>query len=437
MKISSFYNNELVDYASYSTLRMIASAIDGLKNSHRKVISTIIDKPGERKVSQYAALISQEKEYLHGEVSLQGVLVNLAIDYTGSNNMNLLEPIGNFGTRFTPEPSAPRYIYTNKSKYFDYLFKKEDNPILIKQYFEGEEIEPKFYLPTLPLLLINGSEGMATGFAQKILPRDPEEIKKYIADYLKGSNKKYELKPYFRGFKGFIRNGDSKNQWEIIGKIERVSSTRIKITEVPVGYSLKGYLKVLDKLEEDNFISGYQDQSEDDNFLFIINFKRGVLDKLNDEKLLDKLKLIKKITENYTAIDENNRIRVFDSVKEILDYYIEVKLKYLQKRKDYIINDLSEQIKSDVSRYVFIQAIVEDRLIINKRKKEDIIKDLEGYDKIIKIDGSYDYLLNMNILSLTKERLEKLLNDIKDKKKRLDEVNKKSLGDIWLEDINN
>ena len=437
MKISKFYNEELVDYASYSTLRMIGSVIDGMKNSHRKVVATVMDRniSKEMKVSQLASQVAQDQEYLHGDVSLQGVIVNLASNYLGTNNMNILQPSGNFGTRFTPEASAPRYIYTHKSKYFDYLFKKDDNNILIKQTFEGHKIEPKFFLPVLPMILINGSEGMATGFAQKILPRHPENIKKYLSDTLKGRKPKNSLlHPHYNNFKGVIRSvGDGS--WEIVGVFERISKTKIKITEVPVGYSLKSYIKVLDKLEESNFITGYVDKSEDDNFEFEVSMKRDVLGKLTDEKILEKFKLIKRVTENYTTIDENNRVRVFNSPEDIFNYYYQIKIKYLQKRIDYKIDEISKEIRKLASIYMFIKAIVDEELIINKRKKKDIEKDLEGFDKIQKEDNSYDYLLRIPIYSLTEEKMKELMNKIKDKKEELNYYKNTTPEIEWIKDL--
>ncbi len=173
MKISTFFENDYVDQASYDNLRKIASLVDGQKNSSRKIIYTILEKniKDEIKVSQLGSKVAEFAEYLHG--NLDGVIVNLAQNFPGTNNIPLLTREGNFGTRFAQEASASRYIYTYGSKEFFQLFNKNDNAILVKQYFEGEQIEPMFYLPTLPLLLINGSEGVSSGFAQKILSRDP------------------------------------------------------------------------------------------------------------------------------------------------------------------------------------------------------------------------------------------------------------------------
>ena len=157
---------------------------------------------------------------------MSGVIVNMASKYPGSNNLNLLHPEGNFGTRYENAASAPRYIFTHKSNIVDSLFNPADRAILLHQTFEGNDIEPVYYLPNLPLLLINGSEGVSSGFAQKILPRNPDSIKKLVKDFL--SNKKLNealLIPHYNGFNGVIEQGENQAQWLIKGVIKRINSS--------------------------------------------------------------------------------------------------------------------------------------------------------------------------------------------------------------------
>lgn len=435
MKITEFFNTDFVNFSSYDNLRKIASVVDGQKNSSRKILYTVLEKKLNQKikVSQLGAKVAEFSEYLHG--SLDNVIVNLAQDFPGTNNIPLLQKKGNFGTRFTHEASASRYIYTLGSEQFFKLFKTDDTPILKHQFFEGSEIEPMFYVPTLPILLINGSEGVSSGFAQKILPRNPKSIKQYIESVLSGSKPKTKLVPYYQGFNGVVEQGENSDQWLIKGTIERKSTNKILITEVPIGYSLKGYLDVLNKLEDKKVIQSYRDKSENDIFLFEVSIHKDTLSEQSDEEILDKLKLVKKVTENYTVIDENNKIQVFSSVEEILNYYIKIKLEYLEKRKTYQIEKIDEEIRLDFSKYLFIKNIIDGKLKINKRKKQDIEADLEKIQNIIKKGGNYDYLLNMNILSLTEERTKKLEADIKVKKSNLDNLKQKTIETIWKEEL--
>ena len=434
MQLSNFFNSDFVDYASYDNLRKIGSCIDGLKNASRKVIFTVLEKNIKEpiKVSQLANKVAEYAEYLHG--SLDGVVVNLGQDFTGTNNVPLLQKKGNFGTRFAQEASAPRYIFTYGSKNLFTLFKKEDLKILKEQMFEGERIEPVFYVPTLPLILVNGSEGVSSGFAQKILPRNPKSIIKYLTNKIQGKrNNKDLLKPFFNDFKGTVEQGETSFQWLIKGKIERTNKNQITISEIPVGYDLKTYIKVLKTLEDNKIILDWDDLS-DKEFKFIVKMNPKDLDKLSEDEILDKLKLVKKVTENLTCLNANNQIQEFQSVEEILDYYFKIKMEYLGKRKDYLVQELKTDLDILNAKITFIKAILDKSLVIEKQPKDKIVKNLE---KIItvKVQDSYDYLLNMPLYNLTLEKIKALTETLKNSKLKLKETQEKTLENFWLEDL--
>ena len=435
MKISEFFNKDYVDQASYDNLRKIASLVDGQKNASRKILYTVLEKNIKEKikVSQLGSKVAEFAEYLHG--SMDGVIVNLGQDFPGTNNMPLLQKKGNFGTRFSQEASASRYIYTYGTSQFFEMFRKEDTAILKHQFFEGQQIEPMFYVPTLPILLVNGSEGVSSGFAQKILPRNPDDVKKYITSKLNGKAPKVKLVPYYNGFKGTIEAGENSSQWLIKGVLKITGINKVEITEVPIGYDLKSYIDVLDDLEDKKVIQGYRDKSEDDNFSFEVTVPSKDLKAWPLDELMNRLKLIKKVSENYTVIDENNKIVVYESAEEIIDHYIRVKLVSLSARKEHMKGRLEEEIRYDYSKYLFIKMIVDNTLIVSKRKKADIVKDLDKVKEILSKDDSYDYLLNMNIMSLTEERMTKLEADIKQKKSELDQLIKKSIEQLWTEEL--
>lgn len=434
MQLSNFFNSDFVDYASYDNLRKIGSCIDGLKNASRKVIFTVLEKNIKEpiKVSQLANKVAEYAEYLHG--SLDGVVVNLGQDFAGTNNVPLLQKKGNFGTRFAQEASAPRYIFTYGSKNLFTLFKKEDLKILKEQMFEGERIEPVFYVPTLPLILVNGSEGVSSGFAQKILPRNPKSIIKYLTNKILGKrNNKDLLKPFFNDFKGTVEQGETSFQWLIKGTIERTNKNQITISEIPVGYDLKTYIKVLKTLEDNKIILDWDDLS-DKEFKFIVKMNPKDLDKLSEDEILDKLKLVKKVTENLTCLNANNQIQEFQSAEEILDYYFKVKMEYLGKRKDYLVQELKTDLDILNAKITFIKAILDKSLVIEKQPKDKIVKNLE---KIItvKVQDSYDYLLNMPLYSLTLEKIKALTETLKNSKLKLRETQEKTLENFWLEDL--
>ncbi len=437
MKVSEFYKQEFVDFASYSTIRMIGSAIDGMKNVHRKIINTVLDKniKHEIKVSQLNSKVAEYTEYLHGDCS--SAIAGMAQNFEGTNNVPLLAAEGNFGNRFKNEPSAARYIFTYGLPILFDLINSDDHDILDKQYFEGTEIEPKFYLPELPLLLINGSNGIASGFKQTILPRNPNDVLKYLKGVLSGkiTSKAFDGKPWFNGFNGTVEQGDNPRQWKICGVFERTNTSTITITEIPVGIELPKYISILEQLREDGTIKSFKDLSDKNTFKFIIKFEREALAKYNDDQLMDILKLVKTESEVFVAIDEDMKVKTFESIAEIFLYYIEVKSKYLKKRKAHIIDKLSKEIELDMSKYLFIKMIVDDELVINKRSSDAISADLDKVDKIIKVNDSYSYLLNMSISSLTKEKMESLQSGIKQKKDYLKEIKAKSISEIWLDDL--
>ena len=435
MKVTQFYNEEYLQSANYQSFRTIASYIDGLKNGARKIIYTV-DKyniTSDLKVSQLGSKVAEETEYLHGEVSLYSTIVGLAQNYPGSNNINLLQPEGNFGTRFIPEASAGRYIYTKKTKIFDTIFNKDDKQILIPQQFEGETIEPKFFTPIIPLILINGSEGIGNGFAQKILQRDHKEIIAIIENYLKGKKIPNQIVPSVKGYKGSIKLKDGKV--EIIGKIDVVNSNTLKISEIPFTYNLQSYKNVLVDLEDKKIIKSFDDKSENDNYEFYIDCTREFTKTPMDE-LLDIFKLVKKVTENFTCIDENNAIVEFKDEKELLTAYIKIRLEYYIKRKKALLASLDDEASLYSNKISFIESVVNGTIVVNNKSKTDIEKQISKV-KIKKIEGSYDYLLRMPIYSLTKEKIEELKKQLSETQTKINELKDKTEKDLWTADLEN
>lgn len=429
IKIQDLLNKELVNYASYDNIRKIGSAIDGLKNASRKVIFTVLEKKikEKTKVLQLSNKCAEYADYLHG--SLDGVVVTLAQDFAGTNNIPLLQKFGNFGTRCIQEASAPRYIFAKGSDELFDLFK--DSEILEQQYFEGSRIEPKFYTPTLPMLLVNGSEGVSSGFAQKILPRNPENLKKYILEKLSGKEPSEELlNPYAKNFKGnFRKDVETPNKWYIEGVVEHVKNNEYLITEIPFTYDLKTYTNVLDDLVESKTIIRYSSESDGENILkFRVTLPKGV-----NDSLITRLKLYKIVNENYTAIDENLKVREFKSAKEIIDYYIDIKLKFLQKRKTYIIEKLNKDFKILENKLRFLNMYISKELSITDKSKSELEIELEklNFDKF---DG-YSYLIGMPMYSLTTDKIKELETSIEKLKKEIETVTKTSIEQMWRKDL--
>jgi DNA topoisomerase-2 len=373
----------------------------------------IVKKSDEfKKVSNLAASIQETSSYLHG--SIEGVLVNMAKTYVNAgNNIPLVEGKGSFGDDFVWEAAATRYIQARKSKHFDDLFNKEDWVNLLHQTFEGEEIEPKFFVPVLPLVAINGSEGLSVGYAQKILPRSLSDVLSYVNSKING-NETPILTPHYNGQKFVVEQGETHNQWIFKGIVKRISAGTLEIQAIPLGYDLATYKGVLDKLEEDKVIKSYDDLS-DGEFKFLVKVDKSFAD--NDEDwILTKLKLIKKVSENYTCIDENNRIVEFNNISEVVDAWYKIRLEFNDKRKISILNSLKTRLSALQIKLLFITLILKERLVINNKTEDEIVEQLSGIERGDLVVGNLKELLNIPVRSLTlteKTKLEGMISEVK------------------------
>ena len=436
IKVQEFFKTEFPNFAVYNLYRMVGSYVDGLKPSQRKIVHTVMKRniTSPKKVSQLASDASSETQYLHGEINLQGVIVNMVQDFAGTNNMNLLYPESSFGNRCFPQAAAARYIYTRKNDIFDKIFHKEDIDLLPKQEFEGDPIEPKYFLPTLPLILINGSEGIGSGWAQKILPRNPKDVKKEILRYLDGKETR-SIKPWFNGFKGEVRFVEG-NTWELCGVLEQKNLTTFEVTELPPNVSLDKYTSQLIKLEDQGKIVSFTDYSDSgtNSFKFEIKTKRDFSKNKSHDQLMRALYLVKRVTENFTCMDENNEVREFLNDVQILHDYCDLRLNYYDTRKQKIIHEKQYLVDTLTNKQRFIADIVEEQLKIKNLKKSEVIEYLKknNYDQR---DSSYNYLLNMPIYNISKDQYQKLQLEIQNVQKELKVIESKTPKDIWKEDM--
>lgn len=414
--ISKFFGADYITFASYDGVRKIASFVDGLKPTARKVAYTVLDLNinTPKKVDSIKAKVADHTEYIHGQDAIEGVIVNIAQDFVGASNIPLMTREGSFGTRLMPNAAASRYIKSSYEDYLKQIFRPEDDAIIGNQEFEGSKIEPRYYVPILPMLLVNGSEGIAVGYAQKILPRDPKKLMEFIFGGMKDESL---LLPSYKGFKGTIVQTDDKS-FSIYGCIKNKNTTTYEITEVPVGYTYNSYMKVLNKLSEDGKIQTFDDlcDMDKDTFNFIIKVRRDVhdrLSKLTEEEVLEEFKLVKRVTENYTCLNEDNKIEVFDSIKDIIKRYAEIRIKTYDARKKYVEEQMLNKIKQLKSKIIFITAVRNEDIDIKATPKRDLIEMFENSDDYVEYNESFDYLLNMPIWSINDEALNKAIAEVK------------------------
>lgn len=439
--LTDYYEKDVPAYGSYDNLRKICG-IDGLKLSQRKIIYAAFKRCYDNwlKTDTMCAQTQIDTNYIHGAANLESVIDNLAASYVGANNYPMLTGnSGGFGCRISPRPSAGRYTRIKLSDISKKLFLEIDNNILERQYFEGQYIEPKFLVPVFPVMFLNGSNGMSTGFSNDLQPRNPEEIIEYIKKKLAGTDKpRMTLLPWFKGHLGKVAYNEELNRNESFGVVVKNNMTSYTITELPIGVEYQKYVDYLDKLCENGTIQDYDDKCDPktDAILFNIKTSREFTRKHEDErKLMEVLHLVKSLPETLCCIDENNRVKEFDSIQDILDAFIKLRLEYYKLRKDYLLKSFRNNIEKLVSKYLFCDGIIKKKILISNKKKCDIEKQLENFSKIIKINNSYDYLLNCALYSITFEKIEELKKQIQLLKKEYNDIKNTSIEQMWISDL--
>lgn len=433
--ISEFLSKEYKEFSLYTIEnRAIPSIIDGFKPTHRKVIHVCSDiwKSGTEKplkVFQLAGKVASDAFYHHGNQSLENAIITMAQGF--KNNMALLDECGQFGSLRSPEAGAARYIGTKLNKNFRLLYK--DFELLEYKEEEGTSIEPKYFLPIIPTVLINGSSGIAVGFSSNILNRSPLDIISTCENLIKGKSIS-DIKPSNNFFKGdYIQDVENHKKWIIRGKLDIVNTTTVKISELPPSMTYEKYENILDSLIESKSISSYDDNCKD-SVDYTIKFSREALSQLTEDKLFKLLKLEETETEIFTTLDETGKLHIFESSKEIIEYFVKFRLSYYDKRKDYFLNKMKYDLKILANRGRFIKFILDNKLEIKGRKKDEIVTDCDKLG-LERIEDGYDYLLRMSIWSLTQEMFDKLKDDYRNKKSEMEAFALIEPKDMYLSDL--
>jgi DNA gyrase/topoisomerase IV subunit A len=434
--VTDYLDNDYKEYAVYVVEeRAIPSVIDGFKPTQRKVIFVAnkvwrngSEKP--MKIFQLAGRVAADAFYHHGDGSLNSAIVGMAQKF--KNSMPVLEDIGQFGSLRSPEAAAPRYIATKLHKNFRLLYK--DFELLESRYEEGNEIEPKFFLPIIPTVLLNGGSGIAVGFATNILNRNPLHLIEACLKSLDG--KAYsEPSPWNREFDGSCDLVDSeKFSWIFGGKYDVKNTTTVSITELPPSITYEKFDQHLIDLEDTRRIASYENNCKS-NINYTLKFRREDLKTLSDSiKLKRLLKMEERQTENFTVLDEFGRLKIFTSASEIIEYFVKFRLTFYDKRKQYIIDTLTQELLVLSNKARFINDIITGKLKINNVPKKEIVLYLQTAD-FDEVNGSYQYLLSLPIYTLTKETYEDLLSTVLTKELELEEIKKRLPVSMYREDL--
>ena len=389
---TDFVNKELVLFSNMDNERSIPSLVDGLKPGQRKVIFTCLERKlinKEIKVAQLAGSVAEKSAYHHGEASLMGTIIGLAQNYIGSNNINLLEPHGQFGTRLNggKDSASPRYINTKLSPLARHIFNENDDNIVDYLKDDNLRIEPEWYIPILPMVLVNGADGIGTGWMTKVPNYNPREIVKNIRKMLNGEECK-PMKPWFKNFRGSIEPLDHQ-RYVINGEIASLSDTKMEITELPVRTWTAGYKEMLELFvngseKEPAKIKDFKDYSTDTTVKFIVEMKEEDLRKAETQKgvhVFFKLQTTMSTT-SMVLFDSYGCLRRFDTAEQIMQEFYDLRLKMYDKRKKYMTGALGAEACKLSNQARFILEKCDGTLKIENKKKKLMVEELSrrGYD---------------------------------------------------------
>jgi DNA topoisomerase-2 len=451
-----FIHKDLIHFSNDDTLRSIPSIVDGFKPSQRKIFYGAslrgLDKT-EVKVAQLAGFVSDKAAYHHGEASLTGAITGMAQDFVGSNNVNVLKPNGQFGTRIKggKDAASPRYIWTEFSQMTNLIFRKEDEPILNYLDEDGLRIEPEYYLPIIPMVLINGAEGIGTGFSTKCPQFNPKDIINNLVEMIDSSVEKREcdyklMTPWWSLYEGSVEKIND-HQFVTHGCYEVVDNN-INITELPVGEWTSNYKEFLEKwLDKEsnkknkssvNFL-GYTDNNTDKRVHFQLEFNDGYVDKADIEK---DLKLRKNINlTNIHLYNMKGTIKKYRVIKDIMDEFFIIRLAMYVERKKHILNKLKNELDLLSYKVKFILAIIDKDIKINNKTKSYIESKLEKleFPRLARnhtdTEKNYNYLLGMNLWSLSYEKVEELKKQMKEKETEYNTIKKNTPEMMWKDEL--
>jgi DNA topoisomerase-2 len=460
----TFINKDLIHFSNRNLERAIPNIMDGLKESTRKIIYACFKRKlytNEIKVVQLAGNVSEITAYHHGESSLQEAIIGMAQIFVGTNNMNLLAPNGQFGTRIQggEDASSPRYIYTLLSRLSRAIFKEEDNEILNYLNEDGLSIEPDYYIPIIPMVLVNGSIGIGTGYSTNIPQFNPEEIiniyldiindiKTVIGDVLTPDDiqktttiiTEKEVKaitPFYLGFKGEIYKNE-KGTLSSKGCYKWTNNTTVEITELPIGTWTENYKEFLEDLLTKNslYLKSFESHYTAKNVKFILKLTDTAKETLGD-KFLNEFNLVsnKNLSlNNLHLFTTKGNIKKYGNVTEILKEWSYTRIAKYQERKDNQLSRMEQEYLILSAKIRFIIDVIEENIKIMNRKMKDVEAQLEAKE-YYKYENSYDYLLRMHISQLTTEKKEELEKEVTILKTEIEILKSTSIITIWENEL--
>lgn len=487
-----FIDKELIHFSKYDCDRSIPNLMDGLKRSLRKILFCAFKKNlhEDIKVAQFSGYVSEHSGYLHGEASLNAAIVGLAQNFVGSNNINLFVPSGQFGTRLQggKDSASERYIYTCLHRITRSLFREEDDSILEYLDDDGQSVEPLYYAPILPFVLVNGSKGIGTGFSTHIPSFNPSQIVQYLLQKLDSTLPQEDIffLPFYEGFKGTIlptEEGETK-KFIVSGSYEDDPShpDKLIIRELPVGTWTDKYKEFLEETlhpstppssssssaaaaelsqknkikkshhhEDDTSSTGgptlklsewltvnlksYEDLSTDQDVFMVLTLTKGKRNELSKSDMMKALKLTSNLSlHNMHLFDHEEKLKKYNSVSEIIDAYYEVRLGLYQKRKDTLLRQLQEEVNILSNKTRFIQCVLDHSIDLRNQSNEQVDVLLQSMRFDVYQD-SFDYLLNLPMRTVTLENVAKYTRQRHEKELQFAQLQSKSVQELWRQDL--
>ncbi|XP_056438776.1 DNA topoisomerase 2-beta isoform X2 [Gadus chalcogrammus] len=476
LSYNDFINKELILFSNSDNERSLPSLVDGLKPGQRKVLFTCMKRNDKRevKVAQLAGSVAEMSAYHHGEQTLMMTIVNLAQNFVGSNNVNILQPLGQFGTRINggKDAASPRYIFTMLSPLARLLFPAVDSNLLKFLYDDNQKVEPEWYIPIIPMVLVNGAEGIGTGWACKLPNYDPREIVNNIYRMLSHQDP-LPMLPRYKNFKGVIHEL-GQNQYLVSGEISVIDKNTVEITELPVRTWTQAYKEsVLEPMLQGTdktpaLINDYKEYHTDSTVKFLVRMSEEKLIQAEAAGLHKVFKLQSSLTCNSMVLfDHMGCLKRYDSVHDILREFFTLRLQYYKLRKDWLLGSLGADAAKLSNQARFVLEKIEGKVAIENKSKRELIRMLvqKGYESDPVVawtkaqekaleederdgndsDGSgdsgstsgpnFNYILNMPLWCLTKEKVEELLKQRDLKTGELNGLERKSSEDLWKEDL--
>lgn len=424
-----FVHKDLIHFSNYNLERSIPSVMDGLKTSQRKILYAAFKRnlTSEIRVAQFAGYVSEHTGYHHGEASLNEAIIGMAQDFVGANNIPWLVPQGQFGTRLQggKDSASPRYIHTYLQPVARKLVPEADFPVLTYRDDDGLPVEPEWYAPVLPMLLVNGARGIGTGYSTYIPPCNPKQLKDMLTRWLKGEKDALSqyLPIYFEGFKGMIHGGDAA-----VGSWKKVKDGEYIVTELPPGTWTADYREWLEKELTEGRIKDYVDTSTDKDVHILI---KGIDDGDLQRSLVFKAKLT-----NMHAFNSKGQITKYATRNDILKEYADVRLALYETRRQHQMKALRDELPYHQNVVRFIEDQISDKPKVDlRRKTRAVCDDTLAKEKYELIDGTYDYILKLPVSSFTAEQIDKHAKKLEALHSSIAELESKSAADLWLDDL--